>query len=788
MTPADGVRARLLELEDRRLFVREELAPLSGNLDDSIRVATARAMGRIRNPAALPLVALLASDPAPEVRREAAFALGLLRGAEARGGLEALLDDGDPEVVSRAVVSLGWIGDPASLAPIRKLLGSPSAPRRAKREALLSLHRYRDDAAVLLASGWAQGSERDLREAAVYSLGRRPTPDAAQALRKALADSSPFVRASATRGLGVLARPEDLLRVATRLSDPDPQVRTNAIRAVGAIAGKAQAGTKGVAEAVAALVGEADGSDLAHSRTAVEALAAISGAKAPEGAAALEKLLGSPRADLREEAVVSLARSLPSAFVARAEALGADPSPRFRSRLAEAAGLVPVDEVSSRLLVRLLADPEAQVRAAAVGAIREGEWPAVRPLVLRLLDDPDVVVRSETIARIAKAKDEALPGILETVLARADRDESNDAALAAVAAAAELAPRPEGRKLVDRALALMDPIARRAAREALIERWSVPPSTIPEVEFEPRAGASPSRLVALSRTRPLVRIETDRGELLVRLRPDEAPATVASFLDLTGRGYFDGILFHRVVPNFVVQTGDPRGDGSGGPGWQLRDEINPLPYVRGAIGMALSGPDTGGSQFFVTHSPQPHLDGGYTVFGSVVGGRDVIDRIARGDRIRRIVPLGEVPFAAESETGLSGDLDPETILGEVRGWRERAAASVVDPKLLGDLRLRAAAAPFDLVVVFRPGDEASGRVVPELIRLLREAPDLEVGTTFVAYPSDPEKHPIPGVAEIRSLPTILLSRSGREIGRIEGEPAGGVAAAILGRVEAGGKP
>jgi len=123
--------------------------------------------------------------------------------------------------------------------------------------------------------------------------------------------------------------------------------------------------------------------------------------------------------------------------------------------------------------------------------------------------------------------------------------------------------------------------------------------------------------------------------LLIR----EAPMNVENFVELARRGYFNGIVFHRVVPNFVVQGGDPRGDGNGGPGYQIRCEINEVPYDRGAVGMALSGKDTGGSQFFFTHSPQPHLDGGYTVFGRVVDGMDVVDRLARGDKILTVTIL-----------------------------------------------------------------------------------------------------------------------------------------------------
>jgi cyclophilin family peptidyl-prolyl cis-trans isomerase len=116
----------------------------------------------------------------------------------------------------------------------------------------------------------------------------------------------------------------------------------------------------------------------------------------------------------------------------------------------------------------------------------------------------------------------------------------------------------------------------------------------------------------------------------------DAPLTVYNFASLAQRNYFDGQRFHRVVPNFVIQAGDPRGDGNGGPGYAIRDEINRQRYRRGTLGMALSGPNTGGSQWFITHSPQPHLDGGYTIFGEVQAGASVLDQIRQGDRIVRI--------------------------------------------------------------------------------------------------------------------------------------------------------
>ena len=116
----------------------------------------------------------------------------------------------------------------------------------------------------------------------------------------------------------------------------------------------------------------------------------------------------------------------------------------------------------------------------------------------------------------------------------------------------------------------------------------------------------------------------------------DAPQTTRNFMALAKKGFFNGLQIHRVVPNFVVQDGDPRGDGEGGPGYTIRDELNERPYLRGTVGMALDWHDTGGSQFFITHSPQPHLDGRYTVFGHVVNGMDVVDRIQQGDVIQRV--------------------------------------------------------------------------------------------------------------------------------------------------------
>jgi cyclophilin family peptidyl-prolyl cis-trans isomerase len=116
----------------------------------------------------------------------------------------------------------------------------------------------------------------------------------------------------------------------------------------------------------------------------------------------------------------------------------------------------------------------------------------------------------------------------------------------------------------------------------------------------------------------------------------DAPLTVDNFIRLVREGYYNGLIFHRIVPNLLVQTGDPRGDGKGGPGYTIRSEVNRRPFIRGTLGMVQSGKDTAGSQFFITLLPQPQLEGTYTAFGQVLTGMDVIDRLVPGDIIREI--------------------------------------------------------------------------------------------------------------------------------------------------------
>jgi cyclophilin family peptidyl-prolyl cis-trans isomerase len=324
------------------------------------------------------------------------------------------------------------------------------------------------------------------------------------------------------------------------------------------------------------------------------------------------------------------------------QAWRADTRWQYRAAAASLDGLGP----ATTALVRLetsLHDDDGRVRAAAAEALAglADSASVAGPARRRhrsLLLDPDFVTRATALGALTKGVSEEDLGAALGSYEVARRDADLDARLA-FWTLADSALRAHGATLPDsvtRALSAiprpMEPLERmRAASIPRFVGWRDSTSERREEAWY-RARARE----ALAPSSPVARIETERGTIELVLFAGDAPITVHNFVALARRGYFDGQRFHRVVPNFVIQAGDPRGDGNGGPGYAIRDELNPHRYVRGTLGMALSGPNTGGSQFFVTHSPQPHLEGGYTVFGQLRTGGGALDRIVQGDRIVRI--------------------------------------------------------------------------------------------------------------------------------------------------------
>jgi len=298
-------------------------------------------------------------------------------------------------------------------------------------------------------------------------------------------------------------------------------------------------------------------------------------------------------------------------------------------------------QADAQLALRhVLSDPNTPALAVpdvlrAVAAFKPLD---ISELMRAQLKAEDTIVRATAAELLGAADpDTETARALAAALPAATRDAQNDAALAILEALARQKDK-EATDAIRSALDSPDYLLRLRAAALLQSATGAAGTDAERIQTVAVRYRLPDYRRALARVgkRVVASIETDKGPLIIELLADDSPLTVDNFVELARRNYFRDVAFHRVVPNFVVQGGDPRGDGNGGPGYQIRCEINEEPFERGAVGMALSGKDTGGSQWFVTHSPQPHLDGGYTVFGRVVSGMEVIDRIARGDRIRSV--------------------------------------------------------------------------------------------------------------------------------------------------------
>jgi cyclophilin family peptidyl-prolyl cis-trans isomerase len=260
-------------------------------------------------------------------------------------------------------------------------------------------------------------------------------------------------------------------------------------------------------------------------------------------------------------------------------------------------------------------------------------------VLIKYLDDPDPIIRGTAADLLGDLPpSEQNTRALAAALPRTEKDLLNDAALATLDSLGKQKSEAANKAIMS-VLGWRDHLVRRRAVRILKDNGVGDVSVhIGIVQTKNTTADYRRALARIGRRKPRAVVTTTKGSFTMELLPEAAPLTVDNFVQLAQRSFFNGITIHRVVPNFVIQDGDPRGDGNGGPpNHQIRCEINEVPYERAVVGMALSGKDTGGSQWFVTHSPQPHLDGGYTVFGRVIAGMNVVDNIIRGDVIKSIV-------------------------------------------------------------------------------------------------------------------------------------------------------
>ncbi|MEO8483049.1 MAG: HEAT repeat domain-containing protein [Acidobacteriota bacterium] len=608
----------------------------------SIRLRAVIAIGRVGMADGVPLLQSALQDAEPAVRQAAAFGLGLLGRADAAGTLEIALTDPDPMVRARAAEALGLIGAassapaitkaaagcPALLAPIDPDDQQFQKPGEIElcRLSLYALVRLRNYEALASIALDAQGQPVSRWWPVAYALQRIGDPRAAPALLALAATPGVTTAGFALRGLAALKSPSVAAlapSIAAR-SDVDIKVRIAAIRAIAQVGGRAD---------VPLLIGlvndTAPGSPLG-----LEAMAALGALKQPESFDTVVDALTDRSPALRAAAMAAAARINPDGFLLMLSGLGADKDWTVRAALASVLATLPADRVTPAL-VELAGDEDARVHGPALEALAAVKAPQLREKLTASLTAPDFAERGTAARLFGDAKFDGGVPLLVAAYARGDSDAAYGARLAALEALAKYGD-ADAVTTLRKGLADREWPVRQRAAQLLTTLGQPDAQPVRPAPLRQEAASFESAALLHPPFSPHAFIETRYGVIEIQLDVVDAPFTSQAFITQARSGFFNGIRAHRVVPAFVIQAGDPRGDGEGGPGYTLRDELSAQPYVRGTVGMALDGPETGGSQWFITLSPQPHLDAKYTVFGRVVNGGDVLDQVKPWDVIERV--------------------------------------------------------------------------------------------------------------------------------------------------------
>ncbi|MGI8639969.1 MAG: peptidylprolyl isomerase [Pyrinomonadaceae bacterium] len=674
------------------------LEVLMKNADAKIRKRATLASGRIGDERAIAaLTNLSEKDSNAEVRAMATFALGEIESIKSADAILKVLQNTKEadEVRARAIEAAGKIAAANAKDEKAKQLGEAildnlqfedKRGKQQNREVILlgitAVLRAKPEEGDFVTAKFLTNPDGRIRADAANTLSRLRSKTANEKLRAMLlSETDAIARANAARALGAAEDKESFnLLLESAVSDEDSRVRVSAIRSLGSLKDVKAAdkllerGEKLLADyKKSKFANPVEKNELLEIATALGRILLNTSSKN-----AVEFLNNLRSADkfTSSETEIALARVAPKLFVqsivdSPANVFGGD----WRTGSAALQGLAEVANLESNkendliksqtrlLLVKLIGswiNSNAKNKATndsrlaipdlvrTFAAFKSENTPGIYRPILEI--EQDLFIRgviAEVLGEQPATKENI--EVLKTAFTESLKTDKNhnDAQLAILSALVKL-DKAQAVSSLNLALDAPDFLVRRQAAK-LIKQNDLQ-KDFPNLEkqvgtvkpYNPKTGTKLGQILnvnadyirALSRKNAKAIITTEKRTFTIEFFPEDAPLTVDNFIKLAKSNYFNGLAIHRVVPNFVMQDGDPRGDGNGGPGWEIRDEINEIPYERGAVGMALSGKDTGGSQWFITHSPQPHLDGGYTVFGKVnETDMKIVDTLVRGDKI-----------------------------------------------------------------------------------------------------------------------------------------------------------
>jgi len=659
-SPSALKKARIILAEDTRT-ISEELKLLLHDPDPQIRALAARAIGRIGIDSA-PLSAINSvlqpnlHDSVVFVSAMTAFAYGLLpKDSTLANDMIEYAFTAPPEAALNAIVSAGRLADSVNTPVIQKmmiLLNHPQPSYRAH-TAMALLFSNAKSAIDALTQVALADSAKSVRDTALYALARMKAKKAKDVYLAYLNDTDAYLQSLALRGLSAVNDTALVEKVLPFLKAKNVNLRSQAIATLATLT--CQKSKEALTDAAR------NDSDSRLKAQALSALAGFPGSR--DDNLALHYLTGKSDLGLQTAAVTYLAGSFNGVLSSALDSALRNGSPALLTAFFEGLNRKVAKKRLYQFCEELLHAPQYHASGPAYYACYElydkldlhpKDWMTGKTLWKIISSDTDFVIKTAMLEYAGRQKspwffDVALP--LARLLPKSDspiqKNEFEDVYRSLLTATesflgADMKTQPEQiqqnvREIFNLCLQADDYIvSKQAATDSkkyfdadVARRIHKPQPHYTEAELS-------SRLTKARQENKFVALKFDDGEMTIALDYDSAPLACLNVLKLIDDGVYEHVTFHRVIPNFVAQGGDPRGDGWGGPGYSIRCEYSQRPYVRGTVGIATSGKDTGGSQFFITLSPQPHLGARYTVFGSVTDGLQRADRIQQGDTARMI--------------------------------------------------------------------------------------------------------------------------------------------------------
>jgi len=638
----------LTALEEAGIIDTSTISIYINDREPLIRLRCAEVLGRVQSKAGIPFLRKLLSDSNKDVVSEALFALGLIGDPSSVEAIISCALSNTIEAKKEAILALGRIGSEKAKKFIVEQLSNFNPLIRVT--SCYALVLTRDSLATTRCISLLTDPSSKVLQASLYALGRLKVKGGEAHIVELLGHSESMVRLRAVEALGKLKFKKAVSAISLlAMRDKDRMVRLKATEALSRI------GTKEAIKTLEKLAGSED------PYIQIVALEGIAKSKKSSSYKEIAHCMESPSAMVRRACLKALVETGGRKALDIVRKTIEEQTPLERMSACELLGKIGERSDLEFLTKTLLHSKDHFLREGAGAGI--GNWKKIAELSkvfeiestgekISALDalsicsaDSDWVVATisvESLSKILSKKDaqnnyrevtiNRFLNIFKTRTSRLD----GDLRLAICEATKKIEEAAQSKGIVrDKTIELLrlgardpDPRVRERA-VSILKGMGVKAEAMPGGLW--KRGNKPWTSAPLPSGEKLITIKTNKGDIKVRLFGDDAPVIVHSLLHLIKSGFYNGLTFHRVVPGFVIQGGDPRGDGWGDAGYFLRSEFNRHRYKRGAVGMAHAGKDTPGCQFFITQLPQPHLDGRYTVVGEVIDGMDVVDRIEEQD-------------------------------------------------------------------------------------------------------------------------------------------------------------